>query len=122
MVQIRFDNNSINFETTMALLCNLIYHIERLGEVNVTRLAPLFTLMNLRTTHPSVHEALTPMLMDGSITLEALEMRLHYFYEMQAMHSPDVITFPALATPSKDAPYPHTSAANTIALPASIPL
>jgi hypothetical protein len=35
----------------MAPVCNLIYRTERIGQVDVTRLALLFMLVNLRT-HP----------------------------------------------------------------------
>ena len=118
MMQIQFDNNTVTCETTMALLCNLMYCAERIGHIGITRLALLFTLMNLCLAHPSICEALTPVLMDGSITLKALETHLHYFYEMKGMHGPDLITFPAIApSPTNTNPMPPPA----IALPASIP-
>ena len=73
MMQIRFDNSPTNFNTTMSQLCDLIHRAEKISQVDITRLALLFTLMNLCSTHLSVHEALVPALMDGTITLKALE-------------------------------------------------
>ena len=123
MMQVRFDNSPTNFDTTMSQLRDLIYRAEKIGQVDITRLALLFALMNLRSTHPSVHEALAPALMDGTITLEALERRLHYFYEMQATQSPDQLAFPTVSNP----PLTPTSSVHsspsspTIALPATFP-
>ena len=121
MMQIWFDNNPVNCETAMALLHDLIYCADRISHIDITRLALLFTLMSLCSTHPSIHEALAPVLMDGSITLEALETCLHYFYEMQATHGPDFITFPAIATPTT-LPSPTPPAIPpTLTMPATIP-
>ena len=126
MMQVQFDHNPANFDATMAHLRELIYRAEQIGQINVTKLALLFALMNLRTTHPSVHEALAPSLMDGTITLEALECHLSFFFELQATQSMDQIAFPSLA-PSH-VPFPtsasstHSSPSSpTIALPASLP-
>ena len=82
MMQIRFDNNPANCDATMANLHDLIYRAEKIGHVDITRLALLFSLMSLRLTHPTVHEALAPSMMDGTITLQSLENQLHFFYEM----------------------------------------
>jgi len=84
----------------MAYLHDLIYRAERIGHIDITRLALLFTLMNLRSMHPTVHEALAPSLMDGTITLGALKNRLHFFYKMQSTQSPDPsqLAFPAFPT------------------------
>ncbi|KAH9046143.1 hypothetical protein EDB84DRAFT_1674211 [Lactarius hengduanensis] len=70
------------------------------------------------STHPSVHEALAPALMDSTITLEALESRLHYFYELQATQNSDPLAFPAWSpVPTQLPPPPHVP----VTLPASIP-
>ncbi len=100
MMQIHFDNSPANCDTTMAYLHNLIYRAERIGHVNITRLALLFTLMNLCSMHPTVHEALALSLMDGTITLGALKNHLHFFYKMQSTQSPDPsqLAFPAFPT------------------------
>ncbi|KAH9027298.1 hypothetical protein EDB84DRAFT_1563476 [Lactarius hengduanensis] len=117
MMQVQFDNNSGNCDVTMAHLRDLIHHVERIGPVDITRLALLFSLINLRSTHPSVHEALASALMDGTITLEALESRLHYFYELQATKNSDPLAFPVLLPmPMQPPPPTHTP----IALPAGI--
>ena len=66
-----------------------------------------------------------PALMDGTITLKALERQLHYFYEMQATQSPDQLAFPSM--PDHKTSFTPTSSAQsslsspTIALPASFP-
>ncbi|KAH9063288.1 hypothetical protein EDB87DRAFT_1605093, partial [Lactarius vividus] len=91
--------------------------IQCMMQVDITRLALLFTLMNIRVTHPSVHEALAPALMDGTIMLEALERCLSFFYEMQVMQSTDQMIFPAMMP--NITPSPTTSP--SFALPASIP-
>ena len=116
MMQVRFDHSPANFDTTMANLWELIYRAERIGQIDVTKLALMFTLMNLRTTHPSVHEALAPSLMDGTITLESLECRLSFFYELQATQSMDQLAFPSLV-PSH-VPFP-ASTSSTQSSPSS---
>ncbi|KAH9158646.1 hypothetical protein EDB89DRAFT_2085671 [Lactarius sanguifluus] len=119
MTQVRFDNSSDNCDVTMAYLRDLIYRAERISPIDITKLALLFSLINLRLMHPSVHEALAPALMDGTITLEALERRLHYFFELQAMHGSKPLMFPALSpTPPQQSIPPQMP----IALPAGIPL
>ena len=121
MMQVRFDHSPANFDATMANLRELIYRAESIGQIDVTKLALLFALMNLRATHPSVHEALAPSLMDGTITLEALERRLSFFYELQATQSMDQLAFPSLV-PS-NVPFPSSTQSSpsspTVTLPAS---
>ena len=122
MMQVRFDHSPTNFDATMANLRELIYRAERIGQIDVTKRALLFALMNLRSTHPSVHEALAPSLMDGTITLEALEQRLSFFYELQATQSMDQLAFPSL-TPSHvpfptNASSPQSSPTSPTTLPA----
>ncbi|KAH9013063.1 hypothetical protein EDB84DRAFT_1444383 [Lactarius hengduanensis] len=107
MTQVRFDNNSDNCDVTMAYLRDLIYRAEKIGPVDITKLALLFSLINLRSTHPSVHEALAPALMDGTITLEALERRLHYFFKLQATQGSEPLVFPALSPTPAHHPLPH---------------
>ena len=109
-MQVHFNHSPTNFDATMANLCELIYRAERIRQIDVTKLALLFALMNLRSTHLSVHEALTPSLMDSTITLKALEHCLRFFYKLQATQSMDQLVFLSL-TPSH-VPFP-TNVAST---------
>ncbi|KAH9179093.1 hypothetical protein EDB89DRAFT_2063224 [Lactarius sanguifluus] len=118
MMQVQFNNSSGNCDVTMAHLRDLIHHAEKIGPVDITRLALLFSLINLRSMHPSIHEALVPALMDGTITLDALESCLHYFYELQATQNPDPLAFPALLLMPMQPPPPNHV---PITLPAGIP-
>ena len=82
--------------------------------------------MNLQSTHSTVREALAPLLMDGTITLEVLEHHLSFFYKPQATQSMDQLAFLSLS-PSQ-IPF-LTSASSvqssptspTIALPTYLP-
>ena len=126
MMQVCFDYSPTNFDATMANLQELIYRMERIGQINITKLALLFVLMNLRMTHPSVHEALALSLMDGTITLELLECRLSFFYELQATQSMDQLAFPSLVPPfvpflTGMSSTQSSPSSPTVALPASLP-
>ena len=78
--------------------------------------------MNLQSTHFTVCEALAPLLMDGTITLEVLEHHLSFFYKLQATQSMDQLAFLSLSpsqipflTSASSAQSSPTS--STIALP-----
>ena len=126
MMQIRFDNNPNTFDTTMTHLRDLIYRAEQIGQVDISKLAILFILVHLKGTHPSVYEALSPSLMEGTVTLEAFERRMYHFYEAEATHNPDHLAFPSLS-PILDTFPSHTSSVHSspsspiTALPASLP-
>jgi len=78
----KFDTSPTNFDTHIANMRDMIYCADQIGRLDLTKLAVLFAMFCIRSSFPSVHEALTPALMDGSLTLEAFEARMHYFYEM----------------------------------------
>ncbi|KAN0128268.1 hypothetical protein V8E53_013937 [Lactarius tabidus] len=115
----------------MSNLCDIIYWIDQIGHIDSTRLCCLFAVQSLRSTHPSVHEALTPALMDGSISLEAVEKCLHFFFELHASKNSDQVAFPAMLPillqvplvplPSTPANSNSSLLIHTIALPASLP-
>src|ERR1700761_7245546 len=87
MTQIRFDPNTNDTDTVLVLVRDLIYRAEMIGPIDYTKLALLFIMTSLRTTHPSVHEALAPALMEGTLTIQALEQRLTYFHDLRATQS-----------------------------------
>lgn len=120
-MQIRFDNSPANHDIIMNQLRDLIYRVERIGYVDVTRLGLLFAVHGLSTTHPTVYEALSPALMDGTITLEALDNRLHLFYEVQATQNAGQLAFPTVSPILNQIPLPSAPPSPTIALPASLP-
>jgi hypothetical protein len=101
------------------------------NNIDSTRLCCLFAVQSLRSTHPSVQEALVPALMDSSISLKAVERRLHFFFEMQASENPDQITFPAILPILSQVPLIPLSSTpasadsspliHTVTLPASLP-
>jgi transposase InsO family protein len=123
MMQIRFDAGVNDTDAVMVVVRDLIYRAEMIGPVDYTKLALLFMMMTIRTTHPSVHEALAPDLMDGSLTLQALERRLNYFHDLRATQSLEQLAFPA-SLPAYSASPPSTQSSPTsptIALPAYPP-
>ena len=132
MMQIRFDNSPSAFDNTMTHLRDLIYRAEQIGQVDISKLAVLFILVHLKNTHPIVYEALSPALMDGTVTLQTFERRMHHFFEDQATHSqnPDHLAFPSLSPvlptlPSQNSPLSSSAqlspSSPTTALPASLP-
>ena len=84
-MQIRFDMNMNDTDSIMVYVHNLIY-VEMIGPVDYTKLVLLFMMMGLRMMHPSVHEALAPDLIDGSLTLptlkQCLKQCLSYYHEL----------------------------------------
>ena len=125
MMNICFDDSPTNCDVIMNNLQDLIYHVEWIGHVDVTRLALLFAVKGLETTHPSVYDALSPTLMDGTITLEALNSCLHLFYEVQATQNIEQLAFPTILPTLNQFSLPPTASSSpsspTIALPASLP-
>ena len=132
MMQIRFDNSPSAFDNTMTHLRDLIYRAEQIGQVDISKLTVLFILVHLKNTHPIVYEALSPALMDGTVTLQTFERRMHHFFEDQATHSqnPDHLAFPSLSPvlptlPSQNSPLSSSAqlspSSPTTALPASLP-
>lgn len=86
LMQITFDDEPESFESNMADYRDLIYRIESIGHVDVNKLGLLFLLLNIKTSHPGVHDALAPSLMDGSVSVELMEARMQYHFEMHAAH------------------------------------
>jgi hypothetical protein len=82
--QIWFDDNPQHYDTQMAYYRDLLYRIESIGKIDVKQLGLLFLFQNLKVSHPTVHDALAPAIMDGSITEEMLETRMQYYFEMRA--------------------------------------
>jgi hypothetical protein len=131
MMQVHFDMSAAHCDTIMSNLHDIIYRIDRIGHIDSTRLCCLFAIQSLRSTHPSVHKALTPALMDGSISLEAVEKCLHFFFELHASENSDQVAFPAMSPilpqvplvplPSTPANSDSSPLIHTIALPASLP-
>jgi hypothetical protein len=72
-MQVRFDQSPDCCDTIMTHVRDLVYRIEQCGEIDVAKLACLFVVHGLRLTHPSVHEALSPAIMEGTLTLDTLE-------------------------------------------------
>ena len=77
-----FDPNVNNVNATLVGVHDLIYRVEMIRPVDYMKLTLLFMMMSIRTTHPSVHKALVPTLMDGTLMLSALKRRLAYFHEL----------------------------------------
>ena len=128
MMQVCFDNSPTNHDVIMNHLRDLIYRVERIGHVDVTRLGLLFTVQSLSMTHPTVYEALSSALMDSSITLEVLDNRLHLFYEIQATQNVGQLMFPLISLILSQIPLPpipssaqSSPSSPTITLPASLP-
>lgn len=82
--QIRFDDSPHHYDTQMAYYRDLLYRIESIVKIDVKQLGLLFLFQNLKVSHPTVHDALAPAIMDGSITEEMLETRMQYYFEMRA--------------------------------------
>ncbi len=63
-------------------------------------------VLGLKSTHPSVHDALALLLMDGTISMEAVDLHMHYYYEMHmaqlaqnGLMNPSSIALPASLLP-----------------------
>src|ERR1700761_5269998 len=119
MTQIRFDPNTNDTDTVLVLVRDLIYRAEMIGPIDYTKLALLFIMTSLRTTHPSVHEALAPALMEGTLTIQALEQRLTYFHDLRATQSLEHMFSATTSSPPSSVQSSPTSP--TIALPAYPP-
>lgn len=78
----KFDASSANFDVQMSSMRDLIYRADQIGHLDLAKIAVLFAMFCIRSSFPTVHEALSPALMDGTLTLEAFESRMHCFYEM----------------------------------------
>jgi hypothetical protein len=115
MMQTRFDPSVDDTDTNLVLVRDLIYSAEMIGPVDYTKLALLFMKMNIRTSHPSVHEALAPALMDGTLTLTTFERRLSYFHELRITHSLENLAFTSQSAPPSAQSSPTSQ---TVALPA----
>jgi hypothetical protein len=129
MLQIHFDNSPVNHDMIMNNLQDLIYRIGQIGHVDIDRLGLLFAVHGLSFTHPTIYEALSPALMDGTITLPMLDSRLHLFYEVQAtQNGGQQLTFPTISPVMSQNPLPtvpisapSSPLSPTIAFPASLP-
>jgi hypothetical protein len=131
MMQVCFDMSPAHCDTIMSNLCNIIYRIDRISHIDSMRLCCLFAIQSLRSTHPLVHEALRPALMDGSISLEAVKKHLHFFFELHASKNSDQVAFlamlpilpqvPLVPLPSTSANSDFSLLIHTITLPASLP-
>jgi len=101
LMQITFDDDPTHFDNNITTFRDLVYRIESIGHVDVHRLGLLFLLLNLKSSHPTVHDALAVALMDGSISVELMENRMQYYFEMhgaqqgQQHMSGSSITLPA---------------------------
>ncbi|KAH9164735.1 hypothetical protein EDB89DRAFT_1911948 [Lactarius sanguifluus] len=84
LMGISFDDDPTKFEAAMTTYCDLIYRIESISHVDIHRLGLLFLLLNVKTSHPAVHDGLTPALVDGSITVELLEARMLHHFKMRS--------------------------------------
>lgn len=120
MIQICFDPNINDTNLILVTVQDLIYCAEMIGPIDYTKLALLFMMMSLRSTHPSVHEALAPALMEGTLTLQALERRLTYFHDLQVTQSLEHMVFSA-NTSSPPLSTLSSPTSPTIALPAYPP-
>src|SRR6266702_1721885 len=106
LMQITFDDTPEHFETNMTTFRDLVYRIDSIRHVDINRLGLLFLLLNLKSSHPTVHDALAPVLMDGSISVELMETRMQFYFEMcgtqqgQQQHLPNTsIVLPAQLPP-----------------------
>ncbi|SRR6266702_1592870 len=86
LMQITFDDNAEKFDNAMMTFHNLVYQIKNISHININWLGLPFLLLNLKSSHPTVHDALAPFLMDGSITVELMENHMHYYFEMCNTH------------------------------------
>jgi hypothetical protein len=120
LMHVKFDCSLVNSDHIMTHVHDIVYHMEQIGHINVAKLACLFLVHGLRTTHPSVHEALAPELKDGTITLDSLEQELNYQYNLELSTNPDLLTFPSMSPILPQLPQLSPSSPN-VALPASLP-
>ncbi|KAN0134149.1 hypothetical protein V8E53_008038 [Lactarius tabidus] len=60
----------------MTTMRDLIYRIESIGPID----------LNLKTSHPTVHDALVPAILDGSITVELVEAHMHHYFDLRAFN------------------------------------
>ena len=86
LMHIRFERSLANSDAIMMHIRDLVYRIEQIGTIDVAKLACLFLVHGLRSTHPS---ALVPVLMDGTLTMDELERKLMYHYELEMTYNPD---------------------------------
>jgi transposase InsO family protein len=124
LMQVRFDRSPDCCDTIMTHVRDLVYRIEQCGEIDVAKLACLFVVHGLRSTHPSVHEALSPAIMEGTLTLDTLERKLNYHYEFEATNDPNLLAFPSLSPILPQTPLSSvrsSPSSPTVALPASFP-
>jgi hypothetical protein len=124
LMQVRFDCSPNSCDTIMTHVCDLVYRIEQRGEIDVAKLACLFVVHGLQSTHPSVHEALSPAIMEGTLTFDMLEQKLNYHYEFEATNNPNLLTFPSLSPILPQTPLSSMQSlpsSPTVALPASFP-
>jgi hypothetical protein len=124
LMQVRFDRSPDCCDTIMTHVRDLVYRIEQCGEIDVAKLACLFVVHGLRSTHPSVHEALSPAIMEGTLTLDTLEQKLNYHYEFEATNDPNLLAFPSLSPILPQTPLSSvrsSPSSPTVALPASFP-
>ncbi|KAI0253235.1 hypothetical protein BJV78DRAFT_1153128 [Lactifluus subvellereus] len=82
--QIWFNDDPQNFETQLAHWRDLVYQIDNIGRIDASRLGLLYLFQNLKVSHPTVHDALAPAIMDGSMTEEMFVLRMRYYFEMRA--------------------------------------
>lgn len=93
-MQLSLQDNPDTFKSSMATRHDLVYRIKNISHIDVQRLGLLFLFLNLKSELPSVHDALAPALMDGTITVELLESHLHMYFEMRNAHQSQSFTPP----------------------------
>lgn len=86
LTQISFGDIPENFHAAMTTMRDLIYRIESIGPIDVNYLGLYFVWLNLKTSHPTVHDALVPAILDGSITVELLEAHMHHYFDLRAFN------------------------------------
>jgi transposase InsO family protein len=124
LMHVKFDRSLVNSDHIMTHVHDIVYHVEQIGHVDVAKLACLFIVHGLRTTHPSVHEALAPELKDGTITLDSLEQELNYQYDLESSTNPDLLAFPSMSPILPQLPLSSVQSSPSspnVALPASLP-
>ena len=82
--QIWLDDNPHNYDTQQALWRDLVYQINSIGLIDTHCLGLLFLFQNLKTSHPTVHDALAPAIMDGWIMDEMLDTCMQYHFKLHA--------------------------------------
>ena len=124
LMHVHFEHSLANSNAIMTHIRDLVYRIKQIGTIDVAKLACLFLVHGLRSTHPLIHEALVPVLMDGMLTMDELERKLMYHYELEMTYNPDQFAFPAASPVLSQSPLAsvHSSPTSpTVALPASLP-